>query len=138
MRGGGEGNIVVAATTTTFCSFYLVNHIFHQNYITQRAAIIQQKINNHQLPNGKYAYTLLASTHPNYLGQGLNTKTLQMLQEINKKRYAYFIGIMGYNNTATHKSSLKMGWRHFGDIGIGLLAIIGTTNEKNDLLDTYV
>jgi hypothetical protein len=41
---------------------------------------------------------------------------------------------MNYNNTATHKSSLKMGWKHFGDIGFGLLALIGTTEERNDKL----
>ena len=54
-----------------------------------------------------------------------------------KDEYEYFIGIMGYDNEATHKSSLKMGWKHFGDVGIGLLAVIGTTEERNDSL-TYL
>jgi hypothetical protein len=30
-----------------------------------------------------------------------------------------------------------MGCKQFGDIGIGLLAIIGTINERNDQLDEY-
>ena len=41
---------------------------------------------------------------------------------------------MSYENIITHKSSLKMGWKHFGDIGIGILAIIGTTEEANNQL----
>lgn len=132
------GYIIVAANNTEVCSFYLLNNHFHQELINQRSAIIQEKISNQQLPDGKYAYTLLASTHPNYLGQGLNTKTLNRLRDTYKKEYDYFIGIMGYDNLATHKSSLKMGWRHLGDVGIGLLAVIGTTEEKNILLDTYL
>jgi hypothetical protein len=64
----------------------------------------------------------------------LNTKTLHLLREIAKDKYDYFVGVMNYHNTATHQSSLKMGWKHFGDAGIGLLAIIGTTEERNKTL----
>ena len=68
------------------------------------------------------------------MGKGLNTKTLNLLRENLKSEFDYFIGVMGYDNFATHQSSLKMGWKHFGDIGIGLLAVIGTTEEKHELL----
>lgn len=133
-----ENNYVtVAATNSEICSFYLVNKYFHKELIAERNKLIKDKIKVGVLPNGNYAVSLLASSSINHLGKGLNTKTLNLLRENSKSEFDYFVGIMSYDNFATHKSSLKMGWKHFGDIGIGLLAVIGTTDERNTLLDEY-
>lgn len=130
-------DVTVAANNSEICSFYLVNRYFHNEIIRERKIIINEKINGGILPNGNYAVSLLASSSDKYLGKGLNAKTLNLLRENLKSEFDFFVGVMGYDNIATHKSSLKMGWKHFGDIGIGLLALIGTTDEKNSLLDEY-
>lgn len=126
--------VIVAADKNTIASFYLINNVYHQDLILERKNLIEKKIANEELPFGKYAYSLLAATDERYLGLGLNTKTLNLLKELSQLEYDYFIGVMGYDNIATHKSSLKMGWKHFGDIGNGLLAVIGTTEENNNKL----
>lgn len=132
-----SGGVTVAVLDQAVCSFYLLNTSFHQDIIQERTALINDKIANNELPLGKYAVTLLSSTAAGHEGKRLNTKTLILLQELFQSEFDYLVGVMSYDNVATHKSSLKMGWRHFGDIGIGLLAIIGTTEEKNQILDTF-
>jgi hypothetical protein len=107
---------------------------FDTGNLEERKKVVNDLITKKKLPIGTYAFSLLSSTDANYLGRGLNTKTLNLLRQITKDKYDYFVGVMNYNNIATHKSSLKMGWKHFGDIGIGLLAVIGTTEEMNNNL----
>jgi len=130
--------VTVAKYEGEVVSFYLINNVYHLDLIEERKKLIQDKINNKILPLGRYAYSLLASTDERFLGKGLNTQTLNLLKEIAKDEYDYFIGIMGYDNLATQKSSLKMGWKHFCDVGNGLLAVIGTTEERNDRLITNI
>lgn len=130
-----EGGYATVAVEKNICvSFYFINPFFDTGNLQEREDTINKLISEKKLPPGKYAFSLLSSTDVNYLGNGLNTKTLNLLREIMKDKYDYFVGVMNYNNTATHKSSLKMGWKHFGDIGFGLLAVIGTTEQRNDKL----
>lgn len=132
--------ITESYTTVAICdekkvvSFYLINHFLDIGDIEERKVILNKLIENNTLPKGRYGYCLLSSTHKDYTNRGLNRETLNLLRENAKKEYDYFIGVMSYDNFATQKSSLKMGWKHFGDIGIGLLAVIGTTEERNNLL----
>ena len=129
-----EGLATVAVANDVIASFYFLNPYYDTGNLRERKIVIRELIDRKVLPNGKYAYSLLSSTHKDYQGMGLNNKTLHLLRDLLKLKYDYFVGVMSYDNTATHKSSLKMGWKHFGDIGIGLLAVIGTTDEKNKLL----
>lgn len=133
-----EGLATVAATEDLVCSFYFENPHYDTGNLQERKNAINKLISNNKLPTGKYAFSLLSSTHNNYQGLGLNNRCLHLLRDILKDSYDYFVGVMNYDKTATHKSSLKMGWRHFGDVGIGLLAVIGTTEAKNKILDTYL
>ena len=129
-----DGYATVAMDGNIVSSFYFLNPYYDTGNLEERKLAIKELISKDIIPNGHYAYSLLSSTHKDYQGKGLNNKTLQMLRELLKDKYDFFVGIMNYNNTATHKSSLKMGWKHFGDIGIGLLAVIGTTEERNEEL----
>lgn len=129
-----ESEATVAVEGDKVISYYFINPFFETGNIAQRKKIIQNKIEEGFLPNGKYAYSLQAATDENYTGRGINRDTLNLLKSIAKDKYDYLIGVMSYENNTTHKSSLKMGWKHFGDIGIGILAIIGTTNETNNQL----
>ena len=126
--------IAVAMHNDEVVSFYFINPFLDIGNLEQRKKIIPQLIKEERLPDGRYAYCLLSATHKDYFGKGLNKQTLNLLRKLSKGDYDYFIGIMYYDNIATQQSSLKMGWKHFGDIGIGLLAVIGTTDERNDLL----
>lgn len=125
---------VVAIDKGQVVSYYLVNSFFDTGNVKERENIINQLISNKVLPHGKYALSLQSATNENYFGRGLNTKVLNQLRHISMDKYDFFVGVMAYDNIPTQKSSLKMGWKHFGDIGIGLLAVIGTTEEKNNLL----
>lgn len=116
-------------------SFYLINHFFDIGNIQSRIGIVNQMIDENKLPQGRYAFRLAAATDKDFTGRGLNKKCLKYLQELAKSEYDFFIGVMDYDNIATHKSSLRMGWKNIGDIGIGLLAIIGTTELNNNLLN---
>ena len=129
-----ESEIAVAVHDDVVVSFYFINPYLDIGNVEKRKIIIPTLINERKLPNGNYAFCLLSATHKDYFGKGLNKKTLELLCEIAKDKYDYFIGIMYYDNIATQKSSLKMGWKHFGDVGIGLLAVIGTTEERNERL----
>ncbi|HEY5328111.1 MAG TPA: hypothetical protein VIJ27_14000 [Mucilaginibacter sp.] len=130
-----EGGYATVAVEKNKCvSFYFINPFFDTGNLQERKDIINNLISKKVLPPGKFAFSLLSSTDVNYLGNGLNTKTLNLLREIMKDKYDYFVGVMNYSNTATHKSSLKMGWKHFGDTGFGLLAVTGTTEDRNDKL----
>lgn len=116
-------------------SFYLINHFFDIGNIETRVKVITDMIASGKLPRGRYAYRLAAGTHPSFVGHGLNKRCLNHLKELAKDKYDFFAGVMDYENIATQKSSLKMGWKHFGDIGIGILAITGTTDARNTLLN---
>jgi len=129
-----ESEIAVAVHKNEVVSFYFINPFLDIGNVEQRKKIIPQLITEGKIPDGRYAYCLLSATNKDYFGKGLNRETLDLLRYQSKGKYDYFIGIMYYENIATQKSSLKMGWKHFGDIGIGLLAVIGTTEEKNNLL----
>lgn len=133
-----ESHVIVASIDDKVVSFYFINLFFNQDVMVQRNLIIEEKIQSGVLPKGRYALSLLAATDINHLGTGLNARTLNALKELVKDEYDYFVGIMSYDNIATQRSSLKMGWKHFGDAGFGLIAIIGTTDERNSLLDKYV
>jgi len=121
-----ESEAVVAVDNNKVVSYYFVNPFFETGNVAARKKIIEDKIVNGLLPKGRYAYCLQSATDENYTGQGLNRSVLNLLRNLSKDKYDYFIGVMDYNNIPTQKSSLKMGWKHFGDIGIGLLAVIGT------------
>jgi len=131
----GDGYGTVAIINEQVVSYYFINPYFETGNIAERKIIIQDKIAKGILPEGKYAHSLQAATNEKFTGQGLNKKTLNLLKELSKNDYDYFIGIMSYDNIITQKSSLKMGWRHFGDIGFGILAVTGTTEERNDNLN---
>jgi len=133
-----DSEIIVAISNSKVISFYLINPFLDIGNVEHRKKIITKQISENKIPKGRYAYCLLSATHQEYFGNGLNRDALRLLCETAKDEYDYFIGIMYYDNIATQKSSLKMGWRHFGDVGFGLLAIIGTTDEKNLLLDQYI
>lgn len=128
----------VAVHGAKVVSFYFINTFFEIGNVEERISILKPMIAEGKLPQGRYAFSLAAATHRDYLAKGLNRATLNLLRELVKDKYDYFTGIMAYDNLVTQKSSLKMGWRHIGDIGIGLLAVIGTTEENNDLLDKHL
>ena len=126
--------IAVAVDEMAVVSYYLLNPLFDTGDLEIRREIINNLIIEAKLPKGRYAYSLQSATDERYLGQGLNRKVLHLLKELANHNYDYFIGIMGYDNVITQKSSLKMGWKHYGDVGIGLLAVIGTTVENHNKL----
>jgi len=128
-----ESEVAVAVYEGTVVSFYLINHFYEIGNIQARKNILHGMINT-KLPAGRYAFALAAATDLNHTGQGLNKKCLNLLKELSKDKYDYFIGIMDYDNVTTQTSSLKMGWKHFGDIGKGLLAVIGTTPDADEQL----
>ena len=130
-----ESEITVAVDYEKVVSFYLINPFFDIGNVKERKKIIPQLIADEQIPNGRYAFCLLSATHKDYLSRGLNRAALNLLCEIASYKYDYFIGIMYYGNIPTQKSSLKMGWKHYGDVGFGLLAIIGTTEENHKKLN---
>ena len=130
-----SGYAAIATKESDVISYYFINPFFETGNVAKRKVIIENKIEEGILPKGKYAFSLQSATDEIYTGKGLNREALNYLRGLFKNEYDYFIGVMDYDNTATHKSSLKMGWKHFGDIGIGLLAVIGTTDERNDLLN---
>ena len=121
-----ESDVAVAVHNSKVVSYYLLNPFFETGNVEQRKEIIKKLIADGILKEGKYAHSLQAGTDPNFTGRGLNRKVLNLLRDFMKEKYDYFIGIMPYGNEATEKSSLKMGWKHYGDVGIGLLAVIGT------------
>lgn len=129
-----RGYASVAVDGDVVVSIYFLNDFLETGNVWKRAELIKDKINKGQLPDGKYACSLLAATRVNYTGQGLNRATLHFLKDMLKEEYDYFVGIMEYQNEVTQKSSLKMGWKHYGDVGFGLLAIIGTTEENHNKL----
>ena len=129
-----ESEATVAVEGDKVVSYYFINPFFETGNIAQRKIIIQNKIEEGFLPNGKYAYSLQSATHEKYTGKGLNRETLNLLRMLAENKYDYLIGVMSYDNIVTQNSSLKMGWKHFGDIGIGILAVIGTTKEKSNQL----
>lgn len=133
-----ESVITVAANGEKIVSFYFINTFLEIGNVAKRIEILNPMIKEGKLPKGRYAFSLAAATDDNYLGKGLNRSTLNLLRELVKDEYDYFTGVMSYDNIPTQKSSIKMGWRHFGDIGIGLLAVIGTTEEKNEILDKHL
>lgn len=126
-----ESNVAVAVDNSKVVSYYLLNPFFETGNVEERKKIIERLIEEGTLKNGKYAYSLQAGTNPDYTGKGLNRKVLNLLREFSRDKYDYFVGIMPYGNEATEKSSLKMGWGHYGDVGIGMLAVIGT-KDNND------
>lgn len=119
-------------------SLYLINTFLEIGNVSKRTLIIDKMVIDKKLPFGRYAYSLAAATHKDYLGLGLNRKVLNHLRRNTAFKYDYFAGIMSYDNYATQKSGKKMGWQYFGDIGIGLLGVIGTTSEKNLQLIEFV
>ena len=123
-----KSEVAVAVDDKKVVSYYFVNPFFEIGNLEERRKIIENKIAKGILPQGKYAYSLQSATDENYIGQGLSRAVLNLLRNLCKDKYDYFIGVMDYDNFATQKSSLKMGWKHLGDIGIGLLAVIGTGN----------
>jgi|ERR1700694_641119 len=127
-----ESDVAVAVHNSKVVSYYLLNPFFETGNVAQRKEIIKKLIGDGVLKEGRYAYSLQAGTDPDYTGRGLNRKVLNLLRAFTKDRYEYFIGIMPYGNEATEKSSLKMGWKHFGDVGIGILAVIATKDENNE------
>jgi hypothetical protein len=129
-----NGFATVALKKDKVISFYFINPYFDTGDLEKRKAIIKKMIDGNELPNGSYAYSLLSSTDKDNTGKGLSNKTLNLLRDNFKDKYDYFIGVMSYDNLNTQQSSLKMGWKHYGDIGFGLLAVIGTTDERNKLL----
>jgi hypothetical protein len=133
-----ESIITVADWNGKVVSFYLINTFLEIGNVQIRTKIINGLIEKKTLPEGKYAFSLSAATHPDFLRKGLNTKVLNLLKDLSKHKYDFFVGIMAYDNAPTQKSSLKMGWKHFGDIGIGLLAVTGTTEERNLELQKYL
>ncbi|MDO7886639.1 hypothetical protein [Hymenobacter cheonanensis] len=128
-----ESEAVVAVADGQVVSFYFTNPFFDPGDLAERKAVVERLIANGTLPAGRYATCLLSSTAEPYQGRGLNAKTLHLLREISKAKYDYFAGIMAYHNHNTHASSLKMGWKHYGDVGIGLLAIIATDSANTAL-----
>jgi len=126
-----ECDVAVAVDNLKVVSYYLLNPFFDTGNVEQRKEIIKKLIEEGRLKEGKYAYSLQAGTEPTYTGRGLNRKVLNLLREFYKDKYDYFIGIMPYGNEATEKSSLKMGWKHHGDVGIGMLAVISTKDEND-------
>ena len=126
-----ESDVAVAVHNCKVVSYYLVNPFFETGNVEQRKQIIEGLVSKGTLKEGCYAYSLQAGTDPNYTGRGLNRKVLNLLREFAKDKYDYFIGIMPYGNEATEKSSLKMGWKHYGDVGIGMLGVVATRDENN-------
>lgn len=59
-----------------------------------------------------------------------------MINEIRRRKATinFFTGIMDYDNETTQTNSLKMGWKRYGNIGIRILAVIGTTDENSNQL----
>lgn len=126
-----ESDVAVAVHNSKVVSYYLLNPFFETGNVEQRKEIIKKLIEKGTLKKGSYAFSLQAGTNPDYTGQGLNRRVLNLLREFTKDKYDYFVGIMPYGNEATEKSSLKMGWKHYGDVGIGMLAVIATKDENN-------
>lgn len=133
-----QGFVAVAVDKEAVVSNYLVNPIHDVGTLADRKKIISELMGKGKIPKGKYAYTLLSGTHQNYFNQGLNRRTLDHLRKIAGTEYDFFTGWPYHNNKATIESSLKMGWKYFGDAGFGLIAITGTTEENNDLLDKHL
>lgn len=130
--------VSVALYKEKVVSFYLLNPTHDVGTLQKRKDKIQELLISNKIPQGKYAFTLLAATHKDFFRKGLNRDTLYHLRSKMKNEYDFFTGWPYPNFTASIESSKKMGWKYFGNAGFGLIAIIGTTDEKNKLLDTYL
>ena len=106
--------------------YYLLNDLFETKTLSQRKDIIQDLIEQGKLPNGNYAYSLQCATDLHYLNRGISKLTLSLLKELTRSRYDFFIGIMDKENEWTIKVHQNSEWFIFGDVGIGILAVLST------------
>ena len=80
-----EGYACIALVDGIVASYYFVNPFFETGNVGERKIIIQQKITDGYLPDGKYAFSLQSATDENYTGRGLNRNVLKLVERNNER-----------------------------------------------------
>lgn len=122
--------IVVAEINSCVIGYYLTNSIHINETIEKRKKIIDELIENGEIPNGKYVYLTQAVVDKPFMQKGIAKELLKHLKTQVSAKFDFLIGFIDVENLNAKEAHLKSGWNIISPIESGYLAMTRTEQDN--------